>query len=200
MPTNLLVWNVQFFTSNKISMANADWHDFVDLHGNVVDGTFTSLMNLDYILSNVKKADAHIFVLIENLSSRGTLGSLAGGNGAIGSRLLLDRLRGETLNRNWMLVPPLKTVAAVQTQRGEGGLIALVREGAYTECVSVYYRNDLLNFVGPYVWPQSDNNDAPGKTAQPNTGQNTQAYPADWDDTYPAGNYFAGQFEYYADP
>lgn len=200
MPTNLLVWNVQFFSSNKISMANASWHDFVDINGQIVDGTFTSLMNLDYILSNIKAVDAHIFVVIENLSSRGTHGSLAGGNGAVGSRLLLDRLRGQTLNQNWMLVPPLKTVNAVQVERGEDDLAALVREGAYTECVSVYYRNDLLDFIGPYVWPQTDNNDSPNKVAQSNSGQATQDYPGEWDGTYPAGNHYAGQFEYFRDP
>ncbi len=199
MPTNLLVWNVQFFTCNKISMNNTDWYEYVDTDGNKADGNFTALMCLDYIVSNIKLADAHIFVLIENLSSQGTMGSLAGGNGAIGSLLMLDRIRGATLNRNWMLVPPLKAVNKLQTERKEGGFVALVKEGAYTECISVYYRSDLMTFIGPYVWPQTNNNDSPVKVAQRDTGQATQAYPDVWDGAYPPGNHFAGQFEYFTD-
>lgn len=200
MPTNLLVWNVQFFTSNKISMQKSEWLDLVDINGNVVDGNFDTLLNLEYITTNIKDADAHIFVLIENLSSQGTMGSLAEGNGAIGSRLMLDRIRGATLNANWMLVPPLKLVDKVQTEKDALGLLALLKEGAYTECISVYYRSDLLNFVGPYVWPLSPNNNDTRKVAQRNTGQATQAYPADWDDCYPVGNSFAGQFEFFVNP
>ena len=133
MPTNLLMWNVHFFTVNKIAMANANWLDLVDTTGAPVDGTFDTLMNLEYITSNLQYVNpplgdgAHIFVLIENLSSQGTMGSLAEGNGAIGSRLLLDRIRAVTGNQNWMLVPPLKLVDRVQTERGERGLIALLR-------------------------------------------------------------------------
>jgi hypothetical protein len=200
MPTNLLVWNVQFFSSNKISVAQSNWLDLVDTNGNIVDGNFNTLMNLEYITSNVQLADAHIFVLIENLSDQGTMGSLAEGNGAKGSLLLLDRIRGATINRNWMLVPPLKMVNKVQTETSRAGGYSLVKEGAYTECVSVYYRSDLLNFVGPYVWPQSLNNDSVTKVAQRNTGQTTQAYPDAWNGSYPAGNFYAGQFEYFADP
>lgn len=206
MPTNLLMWNVQFFTVNKISMANSDWLDLVNTNNRVVDGTFNTLMNLEYITSNLQYVNtnglggAHIFVLIENLSAQGTMGSLAGGNGAIGSRLLLDRIRGATQNRNWMLVPPLKLVDKVQTEQDEEDLFALVKEGQYTECISVFYRSDLLNFVGPYVWPLAGNNDDPTKVAQRDTGQARGPYPAVWDGTYPAGNYFAGQFEYFQNP
>jgi hypothetical protein len=198
--TTVFMWNVQFFSNNKISMVNSQWRDLVDVNGNVVDGTFDTLMNLEYITSNIELANPQIFVLIENLSARGVMGSLAGGNGAIGSRLLLDRIRGATLNQNWMLVPPLKLVDEVQTQRDEVGLFRLIREGAYTECISVFYRNDVLAFVGPYVWPATDNNDNPAKIAQRNTGQPTQAYPAVWEGTYPAGNFFAGQFEFFRNP
>jgi hypothetical protein len=206
MPTNLLMWNVQFFTVNKISMANSEWIDLVNTNNVPVDGTFDTLMNLEYITSNLQFVNAggqgpvHLFVLIENLSSQGTLGSLAGGNGAIGARLLLDRIRGVTHNPNWMLVPPLKLVDRLQTEQGEDDLFALVREGAYTECISVFYRSDLLSFVGPYVWPAAGNNLDPTKTAQANTGQLTGAYPDEWDGTYPPGNYFAGQFEYFYNP
>ena len=206
MPTNLLMWNVQFFTVNKIAMANANWLDLVDTTGAPVDGTFDTLMNLEYITSNLQYVNpplgdgAHIFVLIENLSSQGTMGSLAEGNGAIGSRLLLDRIRAVTGNQNWMLVPPLKLVDRVQTERGERGLIALLREGAYTECISVFYRSDLLTFVGPYVWPAAGNNTDATKTAQPDAGQATGPYPDVWAGTYPANNYFAGQFEYFRNP
>lgn len=206
MPTNLLMWNVQFFTVNKISMANSQWLDLVNTNNQQVDGTFDTLMNLEYITDNLRFVNAggqgpvHLFVLIENLSSQGTLGSLAGGNGAIGARLMLDRIRGATGKRDWMMVPPLKLVDRVQTEQDEDDLLALVQEGAYTECISVFYRSDLLDFVGPYVWPAAGNNDNPTKTAEPDTGQMTGAYPDAWDETYPPNNHFAGQFEYFEDP
>lgn len=205
MPTNLLMWNVQFFTVNKISMANSQWLNLVNTEGVQTDGTFDTLMNLEYITSNLQyvnqhgEGPVHLFVLIENLSSQGTVGSLAGGNGAIGARLLLDRIRGVTLNPNWMLVPPLKLVDRLQIEQDDEDLFALVREGAYTECISVFYRNDLLDFVGPYVWPAAGNNDDETKTAQPNVNQATGAYPDEWEGTYPPGNYYAGQFQYFRD-
>ena len=204
MPTNLLLWNVQFFSLNKINLANSVEVELINSEGKKVSYTH-AMMNLTYILNNLLyqpggQGPPHIFVLIENLSSQGTKGSLAGGDGAAGAQVLLSGIRNVTQNKDWMIVPPLKLTDKVQIERDpdNSDLIALLKEGAYTECISVFYRSDLLEFVGPYVWPEAGGHNAT-KTAQPNTGQATGPYPDEWRGTYPADNHFAGQFEYFTD-
>lgn len=197
MPTKLLVWNIQRFTARKI-----------DLFGEAVGRTSWGVgkkrtytnpdagTRLDYILNNVTVSSPQIFVVIELISSEGVKGSLVQGLGAQGILLLLRELRA--INPNWMLVPPLKLVDRLQIQELEDDddKVFLEKEGAYTEAVGVFYRNDALQFLGPWAWPASNNNNDPQKIAVA-TASSPQAYPAPWNSTLPPEDSTkAGQYSY----
>jgi hypothetical protein len=202
----LMVWNIQFFTISKVF--NNSGPEQADLQraekifkergmpenqfkeriqkfhqSRLVLNKTQSRLNNHYILDHIHRGSPDIFVLIENRSSQGRLGSLIDGNGAAGALFILQYLR--EINASWCLVPPLRTV-----NRDPLG------NGTYTEGMSVYYRADRLNFIGPYVWPAAAPTQGP-KVAVPNTGVATADYPIPWRNCLPANNHYAGQFQFF---
>lgn len=173
MPTRLMIWNIQFFTIKRIHYTKG-----ANLKERLLN-VGQSVVNRAHILNNM--VNAHIFVLIETLSSRGVLGTLIGGKGAQGVQLLLTCLREQ--NADWCLVPPLKLVGA--NEAGE--------TSNYTEGIAVFYRSDLLDFLGPYIWPQQGNTARPAGTTPPGP------YPQEWADGLPANTTYAGQFQFFSD-
>lgn len=202
----MLVWNIQNFTINKINVGTGETLAYYDADGSPVAAYPLSDYRNWYIMNNIATYDPDIFVVIEVISSRGVKGSLlpcesAGGQGVTA---LYERMLVEFPDKNWRLVPPLKltdkiVVEEIESAEGETE-VSLVTEGQYTEAIAVFYREDVLEFIGPYVWPQTPEgtNDNPAKTAavyDPVVG--TEAYPAPWTNVLPAGNHRAGQFMYY---
>ncbi len=200
MPAKLLIWNIQNFTLNKI-----DWTigDIVHVyHPGTQTPKFSSAYNTlrnDYIIDNVTLADPDIFIIIEVISGRGVKGSLVSSKGASGVTTLLTRLR--RVNQNWCLVPPLKltdeiiTAEIEEDDESDSTLQELLSEGGYTEAIGVFYRKDRMDFIGPYVWPNTPDNAAktavpPGDTVTPG------AYPQEWQAGLPVNNYYAGQYEF----
>jgi hypothetical protein len=180
--TKLMMWNIQFFTDNKI--ADQSGNDFVAM----LNSAFRSFLNKEYIVSTARNAD--IFVVIEVQSSRGELGTLIGGGGALGVLLLLQHLRAE--NPNWCLVPPPRLVGLTET--GE--------RSNYTEGIAVFFRSDKLAFGGPYCWPKADRKGGFEKRAvcPPPDGDPRPIwgpYPDPWANALPPNNYFAAQYEYF---
>lgn len=201
MPLKLLAWNIQNFTLNKIDATIGDITAVWLPDGPVASMRYNSLRS-DYIIDTVTLADPDIFVLIEVISAKGTKGSLVSGKGAQGLLQLLNLLR--TKSDQWCLVPALKLVNKINTTEidGEGDaedaeLLELLNEGQYTEGIGVFYRKDRLDFVGPYVWPNTPGNDAANKVAVlPGNGVTPGPYPNEWQNGLPAGNYYAGQYVY----
>jgi hypothetical protein len=181
MTTRLIVWNIQFFTINRVQGRPGETSE--ETLANVVQ----AIANHVHIRSIGATAD--IFVMIEVLSTRSDVGTLIGGGGAQGVLFLLNYLRTID-NSNWCLVPPLKLVG-----RDELG------NKTYTEGIAVFFRSDKLDFTGPYIWPQS------GKAAVPANSKDKDGknvvpgdYPAPWDTSLPAGNHFAGQCRFFIEP
>lgn len=205
MPLKLLVWNIQNFTLNKIDTTIGD-QAVVSLPGTLplTQVPYNNLRD-NYIVSNVTSYDPDIFVLIEVISGKGTKGSLVSGKGAQGLLQLLNRLRATS--DQWCLVPALKLVNKINITEidGEGdsednALFALLNEGQYTEGIGVFYRKDRLDFVGPYVWPDTPGNDQVNKTAvPPGDGVTAGPYPVEWQNGLPDDNYYAGQYVYTSD-
>jgi hypothetical protein len=205
MPTNLLVWNIQNFTSNKF-MPGGELVPVRDINGRFVAAVDYNNIRKNYILNNIARSNAHVVVVIETISGRGVKGSLIQSAGSVGARSLLAQIRTATNNANWWLVPPLKLVDALQVQEIEdddsGELNFMIQaEGAYTEGISVFYNSQQLTFNGPYYWPASTRpntlpNDNPQKVAVALAGP-TENYPAPWNNVLPAGNHRAGQYQYF---
>lgn len=176
MPTRLVVWNINRFSNNTLN--DSSGKDFVEKFASIAQ----SVWNGGYIRNIAKTAD--IFVILEVQSSRDVLGSLVGGLGQQGVLFLLDWMK-LNYNANWFVVPPLKLVGA-----NEAGATDL-----YTEGIAVFFRNDKVNFTGPYVWPNNGNVAVkPGQSVTPG------AYPSPWTNALPTGNFFAGQYEYFKNP
>ncbi|MBV8280270.1 MAG: hypothetical protein JO170_34105 [Verrucomicrobia bacterium] len=207
MPTNLLVWNIQNFTSRKITPGLSGTEPVYDPQGNRLPDFDVSHGKLNYILTNITFSQADIVVVIETISGQGVKGSLIESAGATGCQSLLTLIRNRTNNANWYLVPPLKLVDRLQVQQMEAeegaDLLEIHRDGAYTEGISVFYNHNQVNFIGPYVWPSSANpntypNNDPRKIAVPaGVGVVTENYPAPWNNVLPPGNNFAGQYEFF---
>ncbi len=193
MSTKILCWNIQNFTINKIDFSS-DNNELIKIPTTGESYMFTGSITIknNYILNNVETSDPDIFIVIEVISGRGSKGSLVSSKGAQGALTLLDRLR--VINNNWCLVPPQKLTNEVQLSDADGdeNAVTLLSEGGYTEAIAVYYRKDKLDFIGPFVWP--DTADSPAKTAvAPGAGVTPGAYPDIFSNCLPAGNYFAGQ-------
>lgn len=176
----ILVWNIKFFSLSTIDEAADDPRQMK---------TPRSAWRNHHILQTIEAGDPDVFIIIENRSSPGQLGSLAQGNGAAGALRMLHflRLQDDRLGRHsqWSLVPPLRLV----------GVDAVDRPRQYTEVISVFYKHRALDFQGPFLWPR-DNPARGSKVAIPPTPAHAPAgaYPAPWDHALPAGNHFAGQF------
>src|SRR5437868_4166356 len=139
----LLVWNIQFFTLNRI----ADDSHIVDKKTGAtirepMVSAMQSMLNLNLIVDTVRRANPDIFVVIEVLSGQGAIGGLIEGNGSQAVLYLLQRLR--KLNPDWCLVPLLRTVNRDH-----------LASKTYTEGVGVFYRSANLDFIGPYIWPNA---------------------------------------------
>jgi hypothetical protein len=206
MPTNLLIWNIQNFTSRRITPGEAGYEAMLDINGQHIRTIDYNLLRQNYILNNIAAAAAHIVVVIETISGQGVKGSLIETGGSSGCRSLLGLIRQTTNNANWYLVPPLKLVDKLQVQQMKAedereDILMIAKDGAYTEGVSVFYDSNHVTFIGPYVWPNSTNpntfpNNDPRKIAV-TPGVPTEAYPAPWTNVLPAGNHYAGMFEYF---
>jgi len=203
MPSTLLIWNIQNFTSNKI-LPGLGAVPVFDIQGRQVKLIDKNQFRLHYIIS---ATNPDIIVVIETISGQGVKGSLITGAGSVGALALLEAIRQAQGNQNWMLVPPLKLVDSLQVQEMEdddtGELNSeLLKEGAYTEGISVYFNSSKLSFLGPYVWPDSARvpqtypNGDPRKVAVAQAAF-TQGYPPPWNDTLPPGNHRAGQYGYF---
>ncbi len=176
MPTRLVVWNIERFSINTINKSSG-----ADI-GERLSNIASSAWRNGYIRTIGATAD--IFVVIEVQSGRGDLGSLVTGKGGQGVLFLLDWLR-LNYNVNWCVVPPLKLVGPIDT--GE--------RLNYTEAIAVFFRNDRVNFTGPYIWPNDDSG-----VAVPPGAATAGAYPPPWNNALPALNYFAGQAEFFKNP
>jgi endonuclease/exonuclease/phosphatase family metal-dependent hydrolase len=175
MPTRLVVWNVNRFSINTIN--DSSGKNTSEKLTNIVQ----SMWNNGFLRTIAATAD--IFVLIEVQSSRSVLGSLIGGSGEQGVLFLLRWLQ-KNHNANWYVVPPLKLVGL--TDEGE--------KANYTEGIAVFFRNDRVNFTGPYIWPTV------GNFARPAGSATAGPYPDPWTNALPANNYNAGQFEFFKTP
>lgn len=184
MAIRLMVWNIQFFSLKKIH----------DIHNK--ETCLQSVIRLGCILSNINQCQPDIFVLIEQLSSRGTVGTLIEGNGKIAALRLLFELRGLQPQKNWYLVPPLKLAPQTPVNELEDGHQDIAGENNYTEAISVFFSGNSLNFIGPYIWPNNNLSDQQ-KVAVPNNGfYQPSPYPGYWYNWFPANNCYAGQWEF----
>ncbi|MFL6137133.1 MAG: hypothetical protein ACJ74O_04955 [Frankiaceae bacterium] len=149
MPIRVMSWNI-----NRFSQATLDRQDY----------------NEWYILEAITAQQLDIVLLIEVQSSGGLLGTLIGGNGAIGVRSLLASLRAEDPASDWRLVPPPRLNDNTLGQ-------------VYTEGLAVLYRHQMLTFTGPNYYQ------GPGTVA---TGVAPGVpYVGNWANALPAGNYRA---------
>lgn len=169
----IMAWNIQFFTERRVNNPEGD------TTAERLNNMLTAGANRQYITSTVARADPSIFIVIEPLSEAGGNGTLATGGGPQGLLYLLNAFR--RYDEAWCMVPPLKT-----RNRNPDGK-------TYTETVGVFYRNDRLEFTGPYIWPAA--NAAAGPSVPP--GAAAANYPDPWDRTVPAGTQVAAQCEFF---
>lgn len=193
MSTKLLVWNIQTFSNKKINFLKyPEIAPVYSFDGRQRPSQAVGFIRASYIVNNVMVLDPDIFVLVELMSSKGKMGGLVGGSGGQGIRLLLSMLRNR--DPNWMLVPPLRLVDSLQIQEMDDGQKEIYKEGARAEAIAVFYRSTNLEFIGPWIWPQSDPpqpgqpdpNMSPNKVAVPPGGP-TQNYPYPWAGCLPEG-------------
>ncbi|WP_332852291.1 endonuclease/exonuclease/phosphatase family protein [Duganella sp. S19_KUP01_CR8] len=163
----ILVWNIQFFTSARISTTAQNDLDRVEA-------------NLAYILSTIQQAAPDIFVVIEPRSNQGDVGGLARGNGPIGLVKLYAKMLGKFGSTSWNLVPPLRLNAR-----------DIHSSNTYTECVGVFWRNEVLEFTGPWVWTAAGAR-APGEHTV------AAAYPEPWNRLVPDDVTASGQASFYS--
>jgi len=133
----ILVWNIEKFSNLRITAQPGRTIEEADAN------RLSAQANLQYITTTVAEADADIFVVLETGSSQGGLGTLAAGNGPDGLLTLLAAL--QQVNPTWRVVPPLRCNPHEP-----------VNGSTYTETVGVFWRNDVLEFTGPWVWPGGD--------------------------------------------
>ncbi len=173
----VLMWNIQSFTMSRIN----------DNRGaNSVERAASaekSLANTMYIVDTVREADPDIFVVLEARTGQGPVAQLATGNGPAGLIHLLAELR-EWNSANWYLVPPLRV--------NPPDPLAIA---THTETVGVYWRDDRLQFTGPFVWPGGANN-ATGPPIPPG-GAPGAAYPPPWNAVVPPGTTAAAWCRFY---
>jgi hypothetical protein len=165
----ILIWNIQNLTLTRVYDPSGETPD------EQADNDDRTLANLTYIVRTVHEASPDVFVVIEPRCETGVVGSLAAGNGVNALAWILQWIRHH-LSPQWMLVPPL----VVNPQAFEDGLAKATR----SETVGVFWRNDTLDFTGPWWWPA-----AAAATGPPVPGPAASAnYPAAYDGvTVPAG-------------
>ena len=148
--TRILVWNIEDFDLDKISGGDLTLNNFYqETTANMATG------RVDYIMANIRQVTApngggaalpDIIVVIE-VSAKPeyqafganwhaalpNIGRLAAGLGGQGAERLLRRIRADTGNAHWMMVPPLMT--------------------GPKDAVAVYYDSSNYCFAGPLRWP-----------------------------------------------
>lgn len=167
----LLVWNILTFTKKRI------FDQDLDPSAENPESFNYPAANRELLLDNILDGKPDIFIIIEVRSSQGKLGSLAGGGGADGVVYLLELLR-EQVDENWCVVPPLRLVPQGITT-------------THTEAIAVFFRKDILDFRGPYVWPGGNGVAIPNGNAVA-----TGPYPQPWNNALPDKNHYAGQFKF----
>jgi hypothetical protein len=192
MPTSILVWNIQGFTQKKILDLTKGSKD-LKKNQEYTDFQY-SKRRLNYILQNIKFKKPDIFVVVEIVSGQGEKGSLVNSNGAAGCLNLLDQLRG--IDKAWNLVPPLRLIDKVQLDVKDG-YANLVKERQYTEGIAVFFKGDKLDFIGPYVWPETMDPDDQHPELRAEPDGDSGPYPPAWSKCLPDKNYCAGQFEFF---
>lgn len=154
MPTRILYWNIEKFGLNKIV------------------GNAKAAQRLAIIGNHILAANPQIFVIVEQgagtrPANNMTNGHTIVGNGLNGCIQLLAALRATAVPgyANWALVPPLISGVA-----------------GFAEAIAVFYRADLIEFVGPWVWPLGGA--GPAVAPGPATGN----YNAPFNNFLPVGN------------
>jgi hypothetical protein len=159
----ILYWNIEQFNLNKINNPGP---------GAVIARSF---LRKARIINTIIAAQPHIFVIVEQAAGTrpptvATNGTLVVGNGLEACQDLLLALRALGGGyANWCLVPPL--ISGTQGR---------------AEAIAVFYRADVLEFVGPWVWP------AVGPAVAPAGGVVRAAYGGGVANFLPAGNVSAG--------
>lgn len=212
--TRLMVWNIQRFTIKKLrNLTDKDSKgktpdDPQKRLAQAFENTGNALFRRWHILRNIKDANPDIFIVIEVQSKQGKLGTPVEGGGQKGSLYLLELLREMDPNADWCLVPPLKLVDRFVVA---GNLIQSERQ--YTEAIAVFYKNQALDFIGPWIWPKEQDlqklnglpepwdsfAELPIVPVPPKIRQvdiTRSPYPKPWDTALPPGNYYAGQYRF----
>jgi hypothetical protein len=168
MTIRLMVWNIERFGINKLGTSDFD----------------TNASRAAYINGTITEANPDILVFVEvQTASRigvGTLVTDTSGGPAV--RAIWNALPGGTIVGNagpWAIVPPLAINIPVSLQGNN----------AYSEAIAVFFRNDKLDFTGPYKWTGT----ASHQGAQPVANVAAAAnYPAPWDTCLPTTNPHSG--------
>lgn len=169
----LLVWNIQFFTKSRISDNSG---------GTIAEQGLNAertLANRNYIISTINLADPDVFVVLEVRSSQGPVGELATGEGPNGLLYLLKLMRSGC-STEWCLIPPLRVNPH-----------DIMGANTYTEAVGIFWRNDRVDFTGPWFWPKDDSATGPSIPPTQNPGADASTYPSPWDQAVPAHTYVA---------
>ncbi len=166
----LMLWNIQTFARKKL--LNTKGKTLEEKQLNLA----RSQARATYLGNVVGLVKPDMIVVLEVRSGSGKLGSLASAGGAAASVTLLSWLR--TNNDPWFLVPPLKLVDAKLDQK------------PHTEAISMYFRGDKLDFVGPLGWPKNKPWDGPKTPVNPD--QPLGPYEEPFNNALPEGNYYAG--------
>jgi hypothetical protein len=166
----LMLWNIQTFAKKKILNTTGKTYPEQILNYGL------SQNRVRYLARTVGSVNPDVIVVLEVRSGSGKLGSLASAGGATASAWLLDLLR--TGGEPWFLVPPLKLVDAKLDQK------------PHTEAISMYFRGDKLDFIGPLGWPKNTPQD--GIKIPINPGGVLGPYDEPFNKALPEGNYFAG--------
>lgn len=175
-----MLWNIKFFREGTLFPTLPRGAPLIQR----IQLAAKARARTDYLTYSLAEVDPDILVVLETRSTAGVLGSLAKGTGIDASMWLLSMLRG--LKPDWYLIPPLR----LNTRDNLG-------QQPYTEACSVFYRNDVVNFIGPYVWPAAGPNDAPDKVPVPDLpGVAAASYPDPYDDMLPDGTFYAGQYRF----
>jgi hypothetical protein len=166
----LMLWNIQTFARKKL--LNTSGKTLQEKQLNLA----LSQDRVRYLGTSIGAVNPDIIVILEVRSGSGKLGSLANRGGAAASVTLLNWLR--TGGEPWYLVPPLKLVDAKLDQK------------PHTEAISMYFRGDKLDFIGPLGWPKNKPWD--GVKTPVNPDEPLGPYDEPFNKALPEGNYFAG--------
>jgi hypothetical protein len=170
---NVLIWNIQNFTLTRVNNA-------LNPAG--------AAANLGYITRTVNDTQPDLFVVIEPLCNPRTRGMLATGDGVLALETVLAALRPPGDPRDWRLVPPL-VVNELAFEAGE-------RRRGRSETVGIFWRNQTLDFTGPWVWPAAA--PATGPPVAPGAGVVPANYPAGIDNVLvPAGTQAAPAYTWH---